>query len=89
MGVENGTATTALAHCAMHCPFHNHPARHARPQVIRQAPAGDFDPDLLKPVAPPRSAAEVARLKSELTCLHRELATTQRAIDHLNTQLAA
>jgi hypothetical protein len=77
----------------MHCPFHDHPAQHVRPQVVptllASVPTGDFDPDLLKPVAPPRSAAEVARLKSDLSCLHRELATTQRAIDHLTTQLAA
>jgi hypothetical protein len=77
----------------MLCPLHNHPAQHVRPQVVRQAPTGDFDPDLLKPVAftppPPRSAAEVARLKSDLSCLRRERDTTQRAIDHLLQQLAA
>jgi hypothetical protein len=77
----------------MLCPLHLNPAQHVRPRVDRQAPTGDFDPDLLKPVAfappPPRSAAEVARLKSERTCLERELATTQRAIDHIDDQLAA
>jgi hypothetical protein len=81
----------------MLCPLHLHPAQYVRPQVDRQPPTptphGDFDPDLLKPVAfcppPPRSAAEVARLKSERNCLHRELATIQRAIDHLDDQLAA
>jgi hypothetical protein len=88
MGAETGTIPPAML-----CPLHHHPAQHVRPQVDRQAPTGDYDPDLLKPVAfappPCRSAAEVARLKSELGCLHRELATTQRAIDHLTTQLAA
>jgi hypothetical protein len=82
----------------MLCPFHHHPAQHVRPQVHRTpppapAPSADFDLNLLKPVAfqapPPRSAAEVARLKSERGCLERELAATQRAIDHLNDQLAA
>jgi hypothetical protein len=77
----------------MLCPLHNHPARHVRPQVDSQPPTGEFDPDLLKPVAfappPPRSAAEVARLKSDLSCLRRERDTTQRAIDHLLQQLAA
>jgi hypothetical protein len=77
----------------MLCPLHHHPAQHVRPQVVRQTPTGDFDPDLLKPVVfqapPPRSAAEVARLKSERTCLERELATTQRAIDHIDDQLSA
>jgi hypothetical protein len=75
----------------MFCPLHHHPAQHVRPQVVRQAPTGDFDPDLLKPVAfappPPRSAAEVAQLTSELGSLRRELATTQRGITHLENQL--
>jgi hypothetical protein len=82
----------------MLCPFHHHPAQHVRPQVARTqspalVPSGDFDPDLLKPVAfqapPPMSASARARLKSERGCLERELAATQRAIDHLDTQLAA
>jgi hypothetical protein len=76
----------------MLCPLHNHPAQHVRPQVDRQAPTRDYDPDLLKPVAfappPCRPAAEVARLKSELSCLRRERDTTQCAIDHLLQQLA-
>jgi hypothetical protein len=82
----------------MHCPFHHHPAQHVRPQGVRTqplapAPSGDFDPNLLKPVAfqppPPMSASTRAQLKSERGCLERELAATQRAIDHLNDQLAA
>jgi hypothetical protein len=53
-----------------------------------------FDRKLTKPVhvastpPPPRPAAEVARLRSELSCLRRERDTTQRAIDHLLQQLA-
>jgi hypothetical protein len=93
MSVRTGATTTALP-TAMLCPFH----QHVRPQVARTqlptpAPSGDFDPNLLKPVTsqapPPRSAAEVARLKSGVGSLHRKLATTQRAIDQLTTQLTA
>jgi hypothetical protein len=77
----------------MLCPLHNHPARHVRPQVDSQPPTGEFDPDLLKPVAfappPPMSEAERSRLKSELISLKRERDTTQEAIDILLEKLAA
>jgi len=54
----------------------------------------DFDPALTKPVhfgTPPAKLpkAERRRLEAELGCLRRESATTARAIDHLEKQLAA
>jgi hypothetical protein len=48
-----------------------------RPQPVAIAPP------------PPMPAAERQRLESERTCLERELAATQRGIDHLNDLLAA
>jgi hypothetical protein len=61
-------------------------------QVVRTA-SHEFDLGLLKAVQftppPPMHAAERKRLESERTCLERELATTQRGLDHLNKLLAA
>jgi hypothetical protein len=53
-------------------------------------PYQGFDPQLTKgvalaPIPPP--TAEQARLLSELKCLKRELATTQRRIAYLEAQL--
>lgn len=58
-----------------------------------RAATNEFDPQLLRPVhlvpPPPMGAAERAQLTSELGCLKRELASTQRGIAHLERQLAA
>ena len=70
-----------------------HPERQAQAvQAVRRA-SNEFDPQLLKPVClaplPPISAAERARLTSELGCLKRELCATRRGIAALTKQLAA
>jgi hypothetical protein len=61
-------------------------------QAVRTA-SHEFDLGLLKAVQftppPPMPAAERQRLESELSCLERELAATQRGINHFNDLLAA
>jgi hypothetical protein len=77
-------------------PFHQHPGQHVRPQFPptqppTTTPSGDFDPDLLKPVAfqpaPLVPAIERQQLEAELGCLRREAAQIQKAIDYRQHQL--